>query len=286
MQRVAMTRDNAPGVELEFQDFGSVIINELDDVAFAAFAIDPFVREDYGTWSTAGGALHLMIGDNEKAPGTDQFFQTIAPVHGMTIAGDALIAGDINFPSFKSGYWSYSEPGNVELLVLEGDPAPGMPAGVAFSSGDPGLPTFQKVVFNNGSTLLSAFVSGPGVTPSNSLGLWSASTDDDLELVLRTGGQAPGAVPGALLSSIHDPAISGNRNLAFRGSLTGAQTGRGIWSGEIGKQLRMVALEGQSFQSNLTFQSINTAPGVSSAGVVFQAIMLAGLDVRDAIFKE
>jgi hypothetical protein len=89
-------------------------------------------------------------------------------------------------------------------------------------------------VLNNASDLaVLTYVTGSGVNSTNDRGIWSGDPAG-LELVARTGSQAPGAAAGVIFSGLTEPALNDAGQLAFRASLTGPgvdeTNGVGIWA--------------------------------------------------------
>jgi hypothetical protein len=135
---VARKGDTAPSGTRTFEGFGDVATNGLEDVAFVG-VLDRSTtmrRSRSGIWSTLDGTLRRVAQEGFPAPGVPGFdfdsFAAEAPEILMGGAGDLLFSGVLRGAdeSENSGLWLV-EGESIELLVREGDAAPGM-EGVVF----------------------------------------------------------------------------------------------------------------------------------------------------------
>lgn len=97
-----------------------------------------------------------------------------------------------------TGIWSdASASGNLELVARVGTAAPDCAFGVNFVA-------FVSVVLpNSGGTAFVAKVAGPGVKPTNNVGLWADDGNGNVRLVARTGSAIPMPTGGTkVLSAI------------------------------------------------------------------------------------
>ena len=91
----------------------------------------------------------------------------------------------------------YGQPGNMQNILRESDPAPDMPEGVVISDllyGSIGLSELGWLV-------LTPEVSGPGIEPDFNDRVLYAGPPDDLQKVIQAGDQAPGCGPTELIQS-------------------------------------------------------------------------------------
>lgn len=144
------------------------------------------------------------------------------------------------------------------LVARSGDAAPGAGQGVVFDEFIPyGPPGFNDA----GQSLFLASIIDSADNSPQGLGLWSQGTGT-LQLVARTGDQAPGAGPGITFAGITNPVINDAGRVVFAGELSGPgvnSTNRfGIWS-NVNGSLELIAREGDQ------------APGLTP-GAVFENI--------------
>jgi hypothetical protein len=131
-----------------------------------------------------------------------------------------------------SALWT-GRPGNITLLAREGDPAPGMGAGVGYSS-------FNSNIALNaaGQSAFTGLVAGPGVTLANDGAVWIAGAGGTT-LLAREGNQAPGAPVDVNFSAFYAPlALNEAGRATFLAGVTGpgitTRNNQGLWSGTPG----------------------------------------------------
>ncbi|MDJ0610616.1 MAG: PKD domain-containing protein, partial [Kiloniellales bacterium] len=149
---------------------------------------------------------------------------------------------------------------DLEVLVATGDPAPGTAPGVVFSS-------FGTPVTNaSGQVAFFGVVDGPGVFSSNRLGIWGPGAIGALDLLARSGNQAPGTPPGTVFSSFSTPLINAAGQVAFLGLLTGSgvhgSNRFGIWGPDASGALGLLARAG------------DRAPGTNDVFSTFSSLLL------------
>jgi hypothetical protein len=100
------------------------------------------------------------------------------------------------------------------LLVAEGDEAPGVSGGV--------FEAFDEPLFHGSAiAFLATLKSGSGdVTHASNVGLWAGTDAENLKLIVREGGAAPG-VWGATIRAISRVALNAGGNLFFVVQLAG-----------------------------------------------------------------
>jgi len=125
--------------------------------------------------------------------------------HGTLQTG----AGGVTFSNDR-GIWR-----DNTLVVREGSQASGTPTGALFSS------LSNSKINSNGQVAYSGTLQAGagGVILSNNSGIWLDNT-----LVVREGSQASGTPSGALFSSLFNPVLNSNGQIAYWGTL---QTGAG-----------------------------------------------------------
>src|SRR5690606_15027296 len=105
---------------------------------------------------------------------------------------------------------------SLTLVALLGNEAPDTPSGVVYSGyfSPPALNTAGHIAFGAG-------LHGSSVNSSNNSGIWS-DRSGSLDLVLRTGSQAPGALEGVVFASHFEPLVLNSAGqIAFKGFLSG-----------------------------------------------------------------
>lgn len=150
-----------------------------------------------------------------------------------------------------SGIWS-EKGGALNLVVREGEAAPGTSAGVLFGELSVGR-------WNSSGALAfeSALQAGTGgVTSSNDTGIW-ANVGNGLQLIAREGSPAPGTPSGVVFGdSFLGPNLNADGELALTANLkTGVgpvttADNEGIWVMRGGQPLSLLVREGQQTTAN------------------------------------
>lgn len=207
LRLVARVGDHAPGtppgVELEalngwgraFDVTGTDPIGihaELRGAGISSTGVD-------GYWVGNGQGLALLAREGDPAPGIPE--ATISALWRnwpviMNRAGCAAFSAQLATPAGTAFALFTGAPGQVTPGPRTGQPAPGAPENVVFG----GL--FVPAINNSGQIFFYANLEGPGVDLSNRSGLWFGSSDNP-QLVIRTGGQAPGFPAGSVFRDLH-----------------------------------------------------------------------------------
>ncbi len=257
---IAYTGRAVPGVpEVEFTGFLTPSISNTGEVSFKA----TYTGHQFGLWSTSGGVLEKTVLRGESPPDEDEdiTFQLISdPVvyNGDEVAFVASVIGPDISSSNDSGLW-IARDDSLDLLVRDGDHAPGTGEGVYFKS----LffsPNYYKLATNvNGQTAFRGRLGGPGVDATNYMGIWSGGVGS-LWVVARAGNHAPGTEQEVVFDGFTDnPIINQSGQVAFSASLTAPEeleiiddtNSAGIWAERSGS-LDLIARTG------------NPAPGTSA----------------------
>jgi len=267
---VARTGSQAPGTDagVNFSRFGSFVLNATGQTAFSGVLTGTGVtslENDNGIWSEGGGSgLALVARTGSQAPGTDAgvnfSFFSFSPV--LNGAGQTAFWGSLTGPGVTSenndnGIWSEGGGSGLALVARTGSQAPGTDAGVNFSG-------FSFLVLNGaGQTAFRGFLTGSGVSNSNTVGIWSEGGGSGLALVARTGSQAPGMDAGVNFSGFGDPVLNGAGQTVFGGGLTGpgvdVSNDGGLWSEGGGSGLALIVRTGS--------QAPGTDAGVNFSGL-------------------
>ena len=241
------------------------VINAAGQVAFAASLSGPSINPANGTgiWMGTPGSLRLVV-------------------RGQGMVVNPLIndAGQVAYWT-GAGIWT-GPPGATQLLVRLGAPAPGL-QGITnqFVNG--------QLTFNNaGQVAFYANLGGPGVVATNNRALWLAD-NNGLNLIARTGTQAPGVSPGIVFSDFPGlisfaagpiPVLNGAGEVAFVARLAGpgatATNNLGIWI-TAPNGPRLVARTGDlapGIADGVRFQGMGAQPALTDKGdIAFQALL-------------
>lgn len=216
-----------------------------------------------GIWDGTAGNIHLLVRSGDPAPGAES--GTVFGHANMNPAfdnpyidaqGDILFSGLLSGPTVDTtndaGLWLYSASGTATLVARSGQQAPGTAAGVVWQGGS--LPFVKANLNSSGEVAFQSYVSGPGVNSTNSGGIWMGMPGN-LQLAVRAGAPAPGAVGGAEFMPEIPPDLNDRGQIAFVTELTNSTkaNNEGIWMGTPGA-LHMIA--------EVTDQAPGTATGV------------------------
>jgi len=254
---VARTGDAAPGGGgAVFSFISPPTFNDAGQTAFFASLTGAGVggTNDSGVWSEGSGAMALVARKGDPAPGTaagvvfNGFFPPSLNAAGK-VAFTGILTGTGVTGANDWGIWS-DAGGSLELVIREGDPAPGIGGGVVLSSVD------EVFINGMGHVVFLSGLSGPGVGATNNLGLWAGAIGA-IDLVVRTGDSAPGAGEGVVFSGFPygGYAFNGTDQVAFGAALSGAgvdaSNDRALWVGTPGGIPQMILREGDLFGTNI-----------------------------------
>lgn len=272
--------DPAPGttgrVFSQGTTFSRPAINADGEVAFQGLLIPTTGSANSGIWSEGRtGALELVaLADTTPAPGVpgavfSGFFAGGLPAPILNDDGDVAFIGSLTGGGVtalsNSGIWR-QEAGVLELVVRQGDAAPGAPGATFFQFGSPSAITFNEA----GHVSFLSFLLGGGVNASNEFGIWSTSTGI-LDKVARQGDVAAGFTESYRFLFL-PPVLSGQGTVAFNGTLTGFGGKRAIWKG-VANSLVVVAKRGDNAPGTgggtfNNFYEASFTPEVNDAGRV------------------
>lgn len=254
---IARAGEPAPGTASGrvFDSFGGVTINAVGGLAVTASTRDAAGVVDFATgiWTKGSGPLTLLAGPGMQPPGTPPGtkYSNFGFI-GFNDAGKAAFKGFLQSgtggvnDANNSGIWSTGS-GVLSLVARENEQAPDVPAGAQFSDfgGHADFSSAGRVAFIGNLQLNSG-----GVNLNNFQGIWS-DRNGTLQLVTRTGDQAPGALAGARFNSfaIGDYlGVNASGHIAFEAEMRSGIGGvsqnndGGIWSTASGP-LTIVARE-------------------------------------------
>ena len=161
--------------------------------------------DDEGLWfldlDAGGSQPDLFLRRNQAAPGiaAGTTFTGLG-MPNWDPAGAVMLRATINGPGVTSDsdetFWT-TRAGALEMMLREGDQAPGAAPGVVVGHGHVGAPySFPVVRFtDNLKFLVQANLHGAGTSSFNDEALF-IDLDGELTMFLREGDPAPGAGPG------------------------------------------------------------------------------------------
>jgi hypothetical protein len=203
-------------------------------------AIDANSSQGSGIWLQHGGGLTLgLLLTGTPAPGV----VPAANFSGVRLGLDINDAGELAFESYVGdaldyGIWSTSG-GTLRKVTKLGEQAPGAPAGAVFSR------LYGVEILENGAVAFNAELGNGagGVTSDNDEGLW-IERGGSLQLLARSGMQAPGAPAGVVFDLFNGYQSSGDGLLFYARTRDGAgPAADGLWSSASGS-LKLVARAG------------------------------------------
>jgi hypothetical protein len=231
---VARSGDQAPGTPggVNFTGFSTANMN-LNDAGQTAFQASLTGVNNRGIFAGDSGSLRTVALRGEHAPGTpptNQYFVGFSTSTDLNNAGQVSFAGNI----FNlTGVWSEGS-GSLALVALQGDPAPGTPAGMNF-----GAFNFHDPVLNDAGQI--AFIE----SGAQGNGLWLGSSGN-LELVARTGDQAPGMPPGVHFGSFRNSLVLNSAGqIALLANVT---NGVGLWATDRDGVLQYIMCTGDELE--------------------------------------
>jgi hypothetical protein len=282
VRTVALTGQQVPGLPngVTFGSFSvgsggnGVVLNNVGQTAFDSFlsgaGVD--VTNNRAIWSEEDGSLGLVARTGDQPPGMPSgvLYGSVGTVR-LNDAGQTAFIGTLTGSgvdaSNDQSIWS-TRLGSLALVAREGDQAPGAPDGVRLGP----ITNSLSFCFNNaGRIAFSALDS------TNASSLWAESAGG-LELVARSGSQAPGAPSGVNFNGLGTQQnFNDAGQTAFQAGLTGINT-EGIFAGNSGS-LRAVALNGDQAPgaaAGVTFISFTSSTDLNNAGRVSFAARIFG----------
>jgi hypothetical protein len=272
LSQIAREGDPAPDTPANVKlgsfaaEFRNIAVNDAGRLVFLIKLTTPTgvdATNDLGIFTNAGqgdippGVLSLVARTGDLAPGIpggatfglleDQF--TIDASGHVTFYAHLVSAGQINAAN-DEGILS-TRSGSLAPVIREGDPAPGMPQGVRFSS-VPAPSGNAAGHFAFFGTLVSSPDAAEIVDDKNNSGIW-ADSGGTIRLVAREGDPAPETPQGANFSNLFPFEINARGRVAFNATLVGPSVtpglnDRGIWAESAAGGMRLIARTGDSVQ--------------------------------------
>jgi hypothetical protein len=194
------------------------------------------------------GPVELVVQSVFPSLGEPFFRQVSPPI--VTSAGTIVFAGVLEGSGVtdqsSDSLWSFSQNG-LRMLGREGDQAPGSPSGVVFESFSHPKFATRPVSDEQGNLALVGTVRGTAIDTLNNQTIWR-EIDDQLELFVQSGSQAPGVAPELLFHDFESPLLNGRGQIAFKARLRGvgaySTNDEGIWAEDRSGVLRLVVRDG------------------------------------------
>jgi hypothetical protein len=198
-------RDQAPGLPTGVTLTPGVAgFNDAGQTVVRGVLQGPGVNanNNLAVWSNAAGqGLQLLARKGDHAPGTplDVLFDFISSSSEFNNAGQYAFQSSLRGASIdnenRSGIWSQGGGNGLQLVIREGDPAPGIADGAVFDDsrsemlGFPELPsiTFNMSLNDAGQLAFDGSLRGAGVTSANNRGIWAQDRSGTLHLIARAG---------------------------------------------------------------------------------------------------
>ena len=259
---VAVDGMPAPGTDEEFElDRFDYSLNRRGDVVVMSGTGD---GHPYGIWKGRPGDLSLVALGDTGLPGAGGRYVDLRETRGPAIAEDGTVTFSGHMTGIGSGLWT-DRSGQLETVALAGDPAPGLPAPIAYDSRGGG----HWGANENGETVFAWDVTLQRPHPQR--GLWRSEAPGQAELLAVR--YVAGDASAGQFTGIGVPIINRHGHIAVKCTATGNVDG--MWV-DRGTGLEPVAVTGQHAPGagdGVTFDRIHS-PDIymnNRADVVFTA---------------
>ena len=239
---VYQSQGAAPGIPgATLRTASRITLNDLGHVAFSGDLTGPGISHGnaHAFFYGAPGNIQPIARSGDPLPGHPNL--SYGPIWGFDypvlsskgkIAFTARVQGP-GLPMFSDGAVIVGEPGNLQVLALAGQPAPGTGTTYSNTAGHT-----QVDVNNNGEAVFAMLLSGAG------RGLFAGSPGE-VRLIARTETPAPG-MPGRSFDFFYGADINDAGAVAFSADLdTGDQWFGGIYLSQPGRELELIAARSQ-----------------------------------------
>lgn len=268
LELVIRTGELAPGTGsgVVFSSLNGFKFNRLGQTAYSATIVGTGVNRfnDEGVWSENSGTLDIVAREGSNAPDTNVQFGSspLGTTASLGLAGfsntsnstlSAYLVGPGVNGSNDRGVWTESN-GQLELIVREGDIAPGAGFGTSFRNLG-----FSSQSNNVGQHAFWSGLAGPSVNDTNDGSIWFVG-NGNMSLVARTGSPISGAEPNVFFADLADPLLNNSGQLAFIGVINGPS---------IGQSKNSIAL-GNHDSLGILVREDDTAPGTPT-GIVYES---------------
>lgn len=207
--------------ELEFSKFDYLEVNDAGQILLMARLGESFIQNSSIWVGTPGGLELVVLGLVDQVPDfpAGAFFRRF-PTPAFNENGRIAFSADAHYMpvDFDSevigrGIWS-NHSGNLNLVVRDGDRAPGTPDEVVFEEFEP------VILRDNGHVVFKADlrIGEGGVTVDNNTGIWAGDAAN-LRLIAREGSLAPGAPEGYRFDTFSQPVVNASGQIGFFATL-------------------------------------------------------------------
>jgi hypothetical protein len=243
------------------------------------------------------GGLTLLAEEGGTAPGTSGVFElTFDPSPQVGSSGEYVFAAQLEQgvggvgSDDDQGIWAGTAGDSLELLLREGDPAPGFDAFAGTrciptldgSGSDPATPVVDMrpippvALSRDGTLAMNGTIDGCD-PPSTRHVIWLREVGQLPKVVAMQGEEVSG--PGSELLSVDRIALSDGGTLAFMGgAFHNPGIGVGVWSMTAGGGVEVVAIKGDSIAGlpeGTRFSSSVVALSAADSGrVAFQGFFI------------
>jgi hypothetical protein len=231
-----------PGIAgAAFQYFNPPGIDAAGNVLICASMTGPGITSanDEGIWYGQPGAMTLLARDGWAAPDLPGVVFSSVTGEGATVSENgwivftAYLTGSGVTPDVNNCAVFCGPPGDFRLVLRTGDPVPEIGPDVAISGTD----LVGACISDNGTLLIGAGITGPGLPPPTPRAYWSGPRGA-VELAAWEGmpvPDCPDCPPGAYLSPVTDFRFNDAGQVSFNGRIVGDGvdpfTNRGRWLG-------------------------------------------------------
>ncbi len=214
---VAFNFQPAPDTDpaVRFQFFREITLNDPGQVTFGGTVA---AHNNQVIYSNSGGSLRLLARGGDTAPGAGsgmRFDGFSDPV--LNNAGQTFFTGHVDDfgNEFVADSIYLATEGDLELIALFGDPAPGTPPGVNYS-----YFSLPPLLNDAGQIAFTAPLTGPDVR-ARDVAIFS-NISGTLSLVARDRGVVPGSDPSRNFHRIsRGPVLNDAGQLVFSAGLSG-----------------------------------------------------------------
>jgi len=253
---LAREGDQAPGTPegaVYFSMSPSWSLNRHGQVTFVSSLRGDEVHQhnDSGIWTGQPGSVRMVARKGKQAPSiaNDVSFNSFYYVTSTDSAGRVLfraqLAGDGINKENDDSIW-IGDGDSLTLIAREGSPAPGTPEGLNFGGFDRGAGVGRDLMMNaSGKIAFTGFLTDQNGADVLGKGIWTVN-HGEVELLIRTGGHAPGTPSGTTLQDISRLSMNALGQVAFIGRLESSSVSNnyGIWAQDQAGVVRRIAQTG------------------------------------------
>ena len=267
---------------ITYEDFETPVLNDNGSVAFLAEFDGPDVSPqfDRAIFLTNGNSSEVVVQAGNQVPGLedgivfDRDFEIPIINNDNQVAFEAHAFGN-GLDSSQDDLLFLSDQGQLDLIVREGDPAPGTQDGTVLGGGFPANSPFNEITIDGvGQATFSTTVTG-----NSSDSAIYTQLENDLQLVVKEGATAPGFDEDITLNEVTLDGKSESGRLLFSANLDGndinSDNNRVLYSFE-NQSFDLIAREGEpaiGFDLGIEYLGIVGADINESGQIVFRSFL-------------